>query len=176
MKKQFWMETGALFLAIFASCLLNLLVMPFILRVIDLFVEVEYFPQMIIRIIISLAVVAGIPAAVRYFVSYRKAEFNMARASLCFAVATVFQLLVSILLKFYPFISGGTLYLAGILEHGADFSSSAKIETIGLIDYILAFAAFSAIYYVAYIVCGKIGVVKRLKDREELISSNNGEQ
>lgn len=175
MKKQFWMETGALFLSIFAACLLNLLLMPFILRVIDLFVEVEYFPQMIIRVIISLAVVAGIPAVVRYLVSYRKAEFNVARASLCFALATVFQLLISILLKFYPFISGGVLYLAGIFEHGAGFSSSAQIEEIGFIDYILAFVAFSAVYYVAYIVCGKIGVVKRLKDREELLSSNNNE-
>ena len=172
MKKQFWMETGALFLSIFSACLLNLAVMPLILRIIDLFVEVEYFAQMLIRIVISVAVVGGIPAAVCYFVSYRKAEFELPRACGTFSLVTLFQLLFSILLKFYPFISGGVLYLAGIFEHGTEFSSAADIEAIGFVDYLLAFVLLSVFNLVAYVICGKIGASKRLKDREKLRSES----
>ncbi len=170
MKKQFWMETGALFLSIFAGCILNLAAMPLLLRIIDLFVEVGDLAQMIIRIIISLIVVGGLPAAVCYFVSYRKAEFAPKRSAATFLTATVIQLLFSVLLKFYPFVSGGVLYLAGIFEHGDGFSGVSDIEAIGLMDYLLAFVMFSVIYFVAYMICGKIGKSKRLKDREELLS------
>ncbi len=172
MKKQFLKETGSMFLCIFAACLVNLAAMSLAVKIVNLFVEVDYFMAVIIRLIVSFVVVSGIIGAVTYLLSYKLAEFN-AKSSLCtFSLAIVLQLLLCILLKFYPFIGGGTVYLAGIFESGAAFTSASYIEYIGFIDYLLAFVIFSAGYLVTLLICGKIGEKKRIRDREELLSNN----
>lgn len=175
MKKQLFKETGVMFLHIFLPCLVNLLIMDMVLRVADMIVEIDYFAAVVIRLVVSVLVVAGAIGTITYLLSYNIACFDAKRSVLTFSLATVFHLLLCLLLKFHPFIGGGVVYLAGILEHGANFSSGSDIEYIGLIDYLLAFIIISAIYFLTLIVSGKIGVRMRLRSREALLSKNNAE-
>ena len=175
MKKQLLKETGTMFSCIFLPCLINLLIMDMAVRVADMFVEIDYFAAVVIRLVVSVLVVAGAMGAITYMLSYHTAEFDAKRSLLTFSLATVFQLLLCVMLKFHPFVGGGVVYLAGIFEHGVDFSSGIDIAYIGLIDYLLAFFAFSAIYLLTIMICGKIGVRTRLRRREALMAENNAD-
>ena len=64
------------------------------------------------------------------------------------------------------------MYLAGIFEHRTALSAEGW-EYVGIIDYLLAFLIFTAVYYVTCVVCGKVAVKNRLRDRAELIGENN---
>ena len=175
MKKQLLKETGTMFSCIFLPCLINLLIMDMAVRVADMFVEIDYFAAVVIRLVVSVLVVAGSMGAITYMLSYHTGDFDAKRSLLTFSLATVFQLLLCVILKFHPFVGGGAIYLAGIFEHGADFSSGIDIIYIGLIDYLLAFFAFSAIYLLTIMICGKIGVRTRLRRREALMAENNAD-
>ena len=168
MKKQFFSMCGVLFLCIFGACLLNLAVMSIVLKIANILVVVEPFTEVVIRLVVSLIVVAGIPSAVAYLVSYRMAKFDTKNACGTFCVAAVFQLLLALLLKFHPFISGGVLYLAGIFESGSSFANGADIEYVGIIDYLLAYVICFSFGLTSYLIFGKLGMKKRLRDREEL--------
>lgn len=175
MKKQLLKETGTMFSCIFLPCLINLLIMDMAVRVADMFVEIDYFAAVVIRLVVSVLVVAGSMGAITYMLSYHTAEFDAKRSLLTFSLATVFQLLLCVILKFHPFVGGGAIYLAGIFEHGVDFSSGIDIAYIGLIDYLLAFFALSAIYLLTIMLCGRIGVRTRLRRREALMTENNAD-
>ncbi|MBQ7384192.1 MAG: hypothetical protein IJV72_05315 [Clostridia bacterium] len=170
MKKRLFSESGFVFLFIFSACLVNLAVMALAVKIVNLFVVVDYFTAAVVRLISSVVTVSGTVGAIVYFISYRKAEFEFGLASGAFWIATLLQLLLSVLFKFYPFIGGGSLYLAGFLEHGRYFDSLSSVEYIGIIDYLLAFVILALFNFAVYLLCGKLGAHKRLYDREKLLS------
>ena len=172
MKNKLFVGSGVAFLSLFLACLLNLLLMSFGLKIVDMFVATDYFAQNVIRLVISVISISGIIGAVRYLVSYRTADFSISVFSSSYFVAAFFQLLVSVLLKFHPIIAGGSLYLAGIFEFGSAFSSSDDIDYIGLLDYLAAFVLLTLVTYAIGLLLGIIGKNKRLKDRSELIGEN----
>lgn len=173
MNKQFFKESGVLFLGLLLSCLLTLAISPLAERIVNIFIVVDYFCAVIIRLVASLLTVMGVFGALSYLLSYKTAEFRASRAVAEFTIATLVQLALSLLFKFSTFISGGVIYLAGIFEHGSYFDDTSKLEYIGIFDYLPAFFIFSALYLLAYVVCGRIGAAKRLKDRELLLSGKN---
>ncbi len=172
MKNKFFIGSGTAFLAILASCLLNLPIMMLVLKVIDLFVELEFFARIIVSLAVSVISVSGIQGAVRYFAAYRSASFDIKLFSANYWTATVLQLAIALLLKFATFIAGGTVYLAGVFEFGADFSSLDDIEFIGLLDYLPAFLILSLVAYGVSVLLGYLGKKIRLKDRSELVGGN----
>ena len=80
------------------------------------------------------------------------------------------------LFKFHPFIGGGSFYLAGLLEHGSSFDSSAAVEYIGIIDYLISFVIFALFNYTVCVVLGILGARKRKADREALVSETHIEK
>ncbi|MBO5415206.1 MAG: hypothetical protein J6A83_01075 [Clostridia bacterium] len=170
MKKRLFSESGFVFLFIFSACLVNLAVMALAVKIVNLFIVVDYFSAAVIRLITSCVTVSGMLGAIVYFISYRKADFSFGLSSGAFWLATALQLLISVLFKFNPFIGGGSLYLAGFFEHGSSFDSISSVEYIGIIDYLLAFAILALFNYAVYSVCGFIGKYKRLSDRKKLLS------
>ena len=172
MKKNFLIDSGIMFIYIFSACISNLLIAGVTLKIIDAFVLLEYFALSTLKMAVSGIAVAGILGALTYLLSYRKASFSTGYFSAPFFAGTAVQLALSILFKFRTFISGGVMYLAGIFEHGSDIYAEGW-EYVGIIDYLLAFLIFTAVYYLNCIICGKIAVKKRLRDRAELIGENN---
>ena len=172
MKKNFLIDSGIIFLYIFSACILNMLVSGLVIKIIDAFVLLEYFALNIAKMAVSGIVVAAILGALTYLLAYRKASFFARYFSATFFAGTAVQLALSILFKFRTFISGGVMYLAGIFEHGSDIYAEGW-EYVGIIDYLLAFFIFTAVYCLTCIICGKVAVKKRLRDRAELIGDNN---
>ena len=172
MKKTFFLDAGIQFLYIFSACILNLLISGVALKIVDTFVLLDYSVLCIIRMAVSAIAVAGILGALTYLLSYRKASFSAGYFTGTFFAGAALQLAISLLFKFRAFISGGVMYLAGIFEHGTALSAEGW-EYVGIIDYLLAFFIFTVVYYVTCVVCGKVAVKKRLRDRAELIGENN---
>lgn len=172
MKKTFFIDSGIMFLYIFSACILNLLIAGITLKIIDAFVLLEYFAISTVKMAVSGIAVAGILGALTYLLAYRKASFSAGYFTGTFFAGAALQLAISVLFKFRTFISGGVMYLAGIFEHGTALSAEGW-EYVGIIDYLLAFFIFTAVYYVVCVVCGKVAVKNRLRDRAELIGENN---
>lgn len=168
MKKQFFSMCGVVFLCIFCACLLNLAIMNVVLRMANILIVVEPFTEVIIRLVVSIIVVVGVPSVVVFLVSYKMATFDTKNALGTYCIASVFQLILSLLFKFHPFISGGVLYLAGIFESGSSFKNGADIEYIGIFDYLPAYAICFVVGLASYLIFGKLGMNKRIKDREKL--------
>ena len=172
MKKTFFIDSGIMFLYIFSACILNLLIAGITLKIIDAFVLLEYFAISTVKMAVSGIAVAGILGALTYLLAYRKASFSAGYFTGTFFAGAALQLAISVLFKFRTFISGGVMYLADIFEHGTALSAEGW-EYVGIIDYLLAFFIFTAVYYVVCVVCGKVAVKNRLRDRAELIGENN---
>ena len=172
MKKTFFLDVGIQFLYIFSACILNLLISGVALKIVDTFVLLDYSVLCIIRMAVSAIAVAGILGALTYLLSYRTASFSAGYFTGTFFAGVALQLAISLIFKFRAFISGGVMYLAGIFEHGTALSAEGW-ELVGIIDYLLAFLVFTAVYYLTCIVCGKVAVKNRLRDRAELIGENN---
>ena len=173
MKNKIFVGSGVMLLSILLACLLNVAAMWLVLKFVDVFVAVGFFGRIIISLVVSVIVISGLLGVVRYLVSYRSAEFDISGFSLSYLFALLMQLIIALLLKFAPAVAGGTVYLAGIFEHGSQFSNVSDIEYIGILDYLPAFVIISVVVYIVNIACGYIGKIKRLKDREELLSNNS---
>ena len=173
MKNKIFVGSGVMLLSILLACLLNVAAMWLVLKFVDVFVAVGFFGRIIISLVVSVVVISGLLGVVRYLVSYRSAEFDISGFSFSYLFASLMQLIIAFLLKFAPAVAGGTVYLAGIFEHGSQFSNVSDIEYIGILDYLPAFVIISVVVYIVNIACGYIGKSKRLKDREELLSNNS---
>lgn len=167
MKKNFFVDSGIIFFYLLAACLMNMFVTSIAIKIIDAFVFLEYFPLSMVKMAFSLVVVSGILGTVIYLLSYRKAEFSVGGFAARFCVGALIQLALSVLFKFHTFISGGVKYLAGALEHGADLVAD-NWDLVGIFDYFIAFAIFLVVYLLVALVCGRLAVKNRLRDREEL--------
>lgn len=170
MNKGILKGMGVCLLGLILSCLLSLLTAPLFVRIVDMFITTEGFVEVLVMALVSLLTVCATFGVVAYLVAYHMASFDVGGSALRLGVALLIQLAVALLLKFEPFVAGGVKYLAAIFEFGVSIGADSKAEMIGLIDYLLAFVIFSAIYMASYLGFGILGRKKRMADREELFS------
>ena len=168
MKKQIFVNSLIYLVAIICGCLINIPVSALFLRILNLFIVVDYYIGAIFCAVMGFIVVGGVVGALTFFESYKSAEFSPAKVTLSVLLAEVFHLPIATLLGFYPFIAGGTRYLAGLIDMGTHFDSLEMIEDIYLWSYLGAFAIYSALYVVSALVCGYLGRKKRLDIRSSL--------
>ncbi len=170
MKKPFWFGVLVWLAALLGGCLVNLLVCSMAIKIVNLFIVVEFFESAIIRTAASFVTLCGVVGALTYYEGFKKAEFSPWGTVLELCVAGVGQLALSIPLMFYPFIAGGTRYLAGLINMGEHFDSSERIAEIYLWTYLASFAIYLAAEIFAAVLLGVVGKKNRLKQRRELLT------
>lgn len=168
MKKQFFVNSLVYFVAIFAACLVNVAVSALVLKILNLFIVVDYFIGAICCAIVAFIVVGGVVASLSFFESYKSVEFAPGRILGSVGLAGIYHLAISTLLGFYPFAAGGTRYLAGLISMGNKFDSLDRIVDIYLWEYLLAFGIYLVLEIIAAEVCGYLGKRRRIKIRESL--------
>ncbi len=168
MKKRFFAEALVFFAALIGASLVNLLTCSLAVKIVNLFIVVEYFEAAIVSSIMSFITICGVIAALGYYDGFKRAEFFVGRSIGEVALAGAMQLVLSIPLMFYPFIAGGTRYLAGLIDMGSNFNSADRIEDIYLWTYLGAFAIYLALEIGTCALFGIIGKKRRLKQRREL--------
>ena len=168
MKKQFWVNSFVYFVTLVSACLINLIVANMVLKFVSVLIEMDYFTGSVIYAIVSFLVVPGLVGVMSFYNSFKNAEFYLGRTCAHVAMGGLFHLIVSVPLMFYPFIAGGTRYLAGIIDMGIYFDGLDRVEDIYLWSYLIAFAIYLIAEIIAAVVCGILGKKKRLDDRKKL--------
>ena len=150
------------------ACLVSIPIMAIALRIVNLFVVVDVSVALTVRLIASCIAVCGVLGSVSYLVAYHTASFPVSQMLPSLGLATVLRFALSLLLKFYPFIAGGTQYLAALLfdRNPADMKA---ITDMRLIDYVVAFFLVTALDWLFVILLGKFGERNRLRDRKALM-------
>ncbi len=168
MKKRIWIDALIYLIAMVLACLVNLAVCAMAVKIVNLFIVVDYFSAAVVRTVMSFVTLCGVLGALAYYESYKSAEFYLGRAVGSMALAGVGHLALSIPLMFYPFIAGGTRYLAGLIDMGDGFNSLDKVKEIYLWTYLAAFFIYLAVEILTVAVCGSIGKRRRIAQRANL--------
>ena len=172
MKKQTLYSSITYLIGVVIACLVNLLVSYVMVKIVNLFVVVDYFTAAVVNVVVAFIVVPFIAAAIFYYECYKSAEFNPWHICGAVALGGVAHLGLSMLLMFYPFIAGGTRYLALIINFGNNFSSSKDVEQIYLWAYLASFFIYLTVQLCASLIMGYIARNTRLKIREQLKQSD----
>lgn len=168
MKKKIGNNALFYLICLVVACLLNLLASALMIKIVNLFIEVEYFEGAVIRIVSSLLMNGLVLGAVCWYDSHHTAEFQPFLTVWSLLIASVVHLLLCIVLMFTPFMAGGVRDLAGVLTLGDHFDSKAMIEEITLWMYLLAYGIFVLFEAAVCLACSWIGKTRRLRQREEL--------
>ncbi len=172
MKKQLLYGSITYFVTMVAACLVNLLVCMMTVKIVNLFIVVDYFAAAVIRTVTSFIVTGGVVGAMAYYDAYKKADVNVGMTASCISLGGVAHLALSVPLMFYPFIAGGTRYLAGLIYMGSRFDSAERVGDIYLWTYLLAFGVYWIVQLISAVSCGYIGKSRRLAVRRSLTENN----
>ena len=168
MKKQFWEDLLTALVTMVVASLLCLAASELALKIVDMFIEVDYFVGAIIKMVIAFLMFGGMIGAIHFFNGYKRVEFLPTRICGTVALGGVFHLALSILLVFHPMIAGGTRFLAGLIQMGDGFDSEAWVEYIYLWTYLAAFAIYLAFQIAVATACGYFGKKYRLYNRTQI--------
>ena len=168
MKKQFWISTLIALITMVVSSLLTLAVSALSVKILDLFIVVEYYAAAIVKTVVAFIVFCGVIGAIHFYEGYKRVEFRPTHICGTVAVGGVAHLALSVLLVFHPMIAGGTRYLAGLLDMGRGFNSEAQVEYIYLWTYLISFAIYLASQILISVACGYFGKKYRLYNRTQI--------
>ena len=168
MKKKIGNNALFYLICLVVACLLNLAASALMIKIVNLFIEVQYFEAAIVRIVSSLLMSGVILGAVSFFEGYHFVKFEPVPTVLSMLIAGVIHLILCVVLMFTPFIAGGVRDLAGVITMGDGFNSSAMIEEITLWMYLLSYGIVFVFEVAVCLACGAIGKNKRLRDRQAL--------
>ena len=171
MKKQFLAGSLIYFIAIVSACLVNFIgVSSLVVKIVNLFIVVDFFTSAIISAAVAFVVVGGVVGALADFEAFKSREFAPVKLLGTVTLAGVFHLAVSTILGFHPFIAGGTKYLAGLISMGEKFDSAERASDIYLWEYLAVFA----IYLVFEIIAVEVGAYFGKRQREKQMESLTG--
>ena len=162
--------------AMLISCIVVMLAETLITRVLGSLFELTPFLLCIIRAAIYSIGVTALLAIMAYTEGYRASYFSAAETAISGTLASLAHLLFSLLFSFEAFASGGVKFVAALVKFGEKLnlrSFSGKLEPIDSIPF---FFLFALIYVAAMILCGKLGVVARLRSRKELTGSESTQE
>ena len=168
MKNRFWINSLTALITMVVASLLNLAVCALAVKILDLFIVVDYFTAAVLKIVMSFIVFGGVIGAVHFYDGYKRVEFLPAHICGSVAVGGVAHLALSVLLVFHPMIAGGTRFLAGILDMGKSFNAEERVDDIYLWTYLISFGMYLAVQIAISVACGYFGKKYRLYNRTQI--------
>ena len=176
MKKHVFTDAIVYLICTVAACLLNLAVGALMVKIVNLFIEVEYFEAAIVKMLFGLVVGCAVLGAVIGRECYQSAVFRPRSLLASLTLAGVAHLVLCFVLMFHPFISGGVRDMAGVLAMGDAFNSRDMIENIYLWNYLTAFGIDFVVRSAVALIAGAVGKRMRIKSREALLTHEQTEQ
>ena len=176
MKKQYFSDAIVYAICMVAASLLNLAVSAMIVKFVTLLVAPEFFVLAIVRAVVGFLTGAVVLGLVIAFESYKSVSFDPAPIIIAVSLASVIHFVLALVLRFYPFVAGGTRYLAGLLEKGNAFDAFEAVSDIRLWAYIAAFWIIKLCEIGVCVAAGKLGKTARLKNRETIAGYPHGQE
>ena len=173
MKKQITTNAIGYLVCMLVACLLNLAVSSLLVKIVNLFIVVEYFEAAIVRLISGFLTCGAVLGAMSFRQSYKSLEFRPMSLVASLALAGVAHLLLCLLFMFHPFVAGGVRSLAGVLALGDGFDGADMLDEIYLWTYLGAFLIDLGVRTAVTLTCGYLGKRTRLKGRQTLRGYEN---
>lgn len=168
MKKQIFANGIVYFICMLVAAVLNLAISELLVKFVDILIAPEFFVLAIVRAASGILVGALVLGLVVGYEGFRSLTFAWKTVLASMLVASVLHFLLSLLLRFYPFVAGGTHYFAGLIDLGEHFSSADGISDIYLWAYIAAFFIAKAVECLVALFAAWLGPVLRRKNRETI--------
>ncbi len=129
----------------------------------------------VIRVFLTILVSGAILSAVSYWEGYHFANFDKRVVFPSIGIALSVHFLLGFLFGFSPWVTGGSLYLAGWIKYGADYTSECSMATkdVSVLIFVGAFMIFAALYTLLMSFPQYYGMMKRYADREALLEENS---
>ncbi len=176
MKKKYFADALVYAICMVVAALLNLAVSALLVKFVTLLVAPEFFVIAIVRAVVGFLTGAIVLCLVIGYESYKSVSFSPSSIIISVSLASVIHFAIAFVLRFYPFVAGGTRYLAGLLEKGTGFDSFETVSDIRLWAYIAAFWIIKLCEIAVCVAAGKCGKTARLKNRETIKGYPNGQE
>ena len=173
MKKQILADAIVYLITMAVAMLLNLLVSAFLETVLASFGVDAYYERAFVRIASGVLVGSGVLGALIYRECYKSMEYRPLLLAASLALAGVGQLILALLLRFHPIVSGGVRDLAGVISLGDRFTSVEMIEKIPLLASVFSFVVCLLIEIGVALWLGFLGKRNREKNRDMLVGQNS---
>lgn len=160
----------------FASCLVVMLAEIFIIRVLTLFVGLNYFILCIIRAAIYLIGVNVMLALTAYRSGYKAACASFFGTLISGILALLPYFLFCLLFGFGAFCAGSVKFVTALVKFGPSLADSSFMGQLSRLDYIPVFFAIGLFYCILMAVSKKLGAAKRLVDRAELTANQKADE
>ncbi len=172
MKKLEILIDGALYaLYMLFSCLVSMLAEMFIVRVITLFVGMDYFTLCLLRALIYTVLVNGILAIAAYRDGYKTTLWRPVHTGISGAVALVLHFVFCLLFSFEAFCAGSVKFITALVKFGPALSLESFQGSLDRFDCIGIFFLNGLVYIAVIILAKRLGISRRLADREDMTGS-----
>lgn len=168
MKKQIAVNAMVYLVTMVVACLLNLLISALAVKFVDILIAPGFFVLAIVRAVVGILVGAGLLGLIVGYEGFRSLQFPWPTIVLSVVLASILHFLFALLLRFYPFIAGGTHYFAGVLDLGEAFTESDTVSDIHLWAYVAAFFIGKGVELIVALIGGACGPLLRKKNRETI--------
>ena len=176
MRKQYFSNAIIYAICMVVAALLNLAVSALVVKFVTLLVAPEFFVIAIVRAVVGFLTGAVVLGLVIGYESYKSVTFDPISIIISVVIAAAIHFALAFILRFYPFVAGGTRYLAGILNYGSNFESFEAVSDIYLWAYVAAFWIIKACEIGVCVIAGKSGKTARLKNRETIQGYPNAQE
>lgn len=152
------------------SCVVVMFAEMLAVKVINLFVGVDYLALCVIRAVIYTLGVNAILAIAAFREGYKAAVASPIPTLISGLLATVLHLIFSLIFNFAAFVSGGVRSITAIVKFGSSLNSPTFSGEIGRLDFVPFFVINALIYIGVMIIFNKLGAARRHSDRDGLLN------
>ena len=144
-------------------------------KIVDLFVELDFFGASIVRVITLFGFSIALIVLFAYKGGYREARFDKVECVVSASAASRLHFLLGMPFAYSPWFFGATRHFAGFLAFGGNYNDNSRIEEIPF-GTLVAVALITAVLTVAGITLANyVGFRRRLSDRQALTGNENSE-
>ncbi len=152
------------------SCVVVMFAEMLAVKVINLFVEIDYLSLCVIRAVIYTLGVNAILAIAAFREGYKSSTASPIPTLISGLLGALLHLIFSLLFNFAAFVSGGVRSITAIVKFGSALNSPAFSGEIVRLDFVPFFVINALIYVGVMILFNKLGASRRLSDRDELLN------
>ncbi len=140
-----------------------------IVKIADLFVELDFFSASIIRVITLLIFFFGFVGFFAYVSGYREAKFDKVESAAAASASSLFHFLIGMLLAYTPWLFGATRHIAGFIAFGVNYNDNELIAEIPTGTLVIVGLLHACLTVGVMVVFHFLGFRRRMKNREALI-------
>ncbi len=150
------------------SCVAVMFAEMLAVKIVDLFIVVDYFWLCVIRAVIYTLCVNALLAAISFYEGFRSAEAAPAATAISAAFASVLHCIFALLFSFDHFCAGGVRSIAILVKFGTEINSPLFDGTLSRFEIIPFFFINSAVYIAVMVAANALGAKKRRLQRQSM--------